>query len=84
MEFFVGGGLDHGVVGRDEVDTGVVEVDGGIGVVGDNDADNKEAVMRVIKSGIGESIFGVAGLGGDGDELFFVGFVERVLLRGQG
>jgi len=83
LEIVVSGGGYDGVVGGDEVDAGVVEGEGEVGVVGDDDADRQEAVAAVVEAGVGRGFFGVAGLGGDGDVLAGVGFMQRVLLRGE-
>ncbi len=79
-----GGGGDLVVVGGDELDAGVVEREGGVAVVGDDDADGNEAVLDV-----GETeeaaVFGVdAGVGGDGDVLVGVGVEGGVLGGGFG
>jgi len=83
FEVVVGGGGDGGAVGGDEVDAGVVEVDGEVGVVGDDDADGQEAVGVVVEAGVRGGFFGVAGFDGDGEVVGCVGFVERILLRGE-
>ena len=67
VDVVVGGGGDFVVVGGDELDAGVVEGEGGVAVVGEDDADGDEAVLDV-----GEAeevaVFGVvAGFGGYGD-----------------
>lgn len=82
LEFVVVGCLNDGAVGADELDAGVVERDGGVGIVRDDDADGQEAVVGVVETGVGLGFFGVAGLCGDGD--FVVCFVEGVLGGGEG
>ena len=70
IDFFFGGGWEDFIVGGDELDADVVEREGGVAVVGKDDADGDEGVLDV-----GESeevaVFRVgAGIGGDGE--FFV------------
>jgi len=38
----------------------------------------------VVEAGVRGGFFGVAGLGGDGEVVGGVGFVEGILLRGEG
>jgi len=84
VEVLVGGGGEDVVVGGDELDAGVVEGEGAVGVVGDDDADGEEAVLDVGEAeeaavgGLG------AGIGGDGDVFFLVGVEGEVLGGGQG
>ena len=74
----VGGG-DDVLVGGDELDADVVEGEGVVGVVGDDDADGDEAVLEVGEAEEGAG-FGVgAGVGGDGDFLVGVGVEADVL-----
>jgi len=81
VEVLVGSGGEDVVVGGDELDAGVVEGEGAVTVVGDDDADGEEAVLdigeaeEVAVAGLG------AGIGGDGDVLVLVG-VEGEILRG--
>jgi 3-deoxy-D-manno-octulosonic-acid transferase len=82
LEIFGGGGGDGVVVGVDEDDAGVVEGDGELGVVGDDDADGEHVVVEVFEAE-GWGVFGVAGLGGDGDVLEGVGVVQGVLRGGE-
>lgn len=82
LELVVVGCLDNGAVRADELDAGVVERDGGVGIVRDDDADGHEAVVGVVETGVGLGFFGVAGLCADGD--FVVCFVEGVLGCGEG
>ena len=81
VDVVVGGGGDDVVVGGDELDAGVVEGEGGVAVVGEDDADGEEAVLDVGEAEE-RAVFGiVAGVGGDGD--FFVGVgVEGGVLGG--
>ncbi len=77
-----GGGGDDVVVGGDELDADVVEREGAVGVVGDDDADGDEAVLDV---GEAEEVaeFGVdAGVGGDRDLFGGVGVESDVLAGG--
>jgi 3-deoxy-D-manno-octulosonic-acid transferase len=82
LEIFGGGGGDGVVVGVDEDDTGVVEGEGELGVVSDDDADGEHVVVEVFEAE-GWGVFGVAGLGGDGDVLEGVGVVQGVLRGGE-
>ncbi len=82
LNVVVGGGGDLVVVDGDELDAGVVEGDGGVAIVGEDDADGKHAVLDV-----GETeevaVFGVvAGVGGDGEVLVGMG-VEGGVLGGR-
>jgi len=71
VEVFGGGGGDFVVVGGDELEAGFIEGEGGVGVVGDDDADGDEGVADVREAEEG-AVFGVvAGVDCDGD--FFVG-----------
>ena len=83
LEVVVGGGVFGVVVTGDEHDAGVVEVDGLVGVVGDDDADGKEAVGEVVEACVGRGLGCVAGVGGDGDVLGGVGLVRGVLRGGE-
>jgi len=38
----------------------------------------------VVEASVGGGFFGIAGLGGDGEVVGGVGFVEGILLRGEG
>ena len=84
VDVLEGGGGDDVVVGGDELDADVIEGEGAVGVVGDDEADGDEAVLDV---GEAEEVagFGVgAGLGGDGDVLGGVGVEGDVLGGGFG
>jgi 3-deoxy-D-manno-octulosonic-acid transferase len=74
---------ENGVVGRDEVDAGIVEVDGEVGIIGDDDADGHQAVIEVVEPRVRAILFRVAGDGGDGDVLLVVRILHLVLVRGQ-
>ena len=82
LEFLVGGGVAGVVVGGDEEDADVVEGEGFVGGVGDDDADGHEAVVEVVEAGIGSGFGAVAGLGGDGDAV--EGLVQGVFVGGRG
>ncbi len=84
VEFFKVGSGALVAVGGDELDADLVEGEGGVAVVGDDDPDGNEAVRDV-----GETeevaVFGVeAGIGGDGDFFRGVGVEGRVLRSGFG
>ena len=84
VEVFGECGGEDVLVFRDELDADVVEVEGGVAVVGDDDADGEEAVTDVGVAEEGAGFELVAGVGGDGDVLFFVGLEEGVLGGGFG
>src|SRR5260370_36694739 len=71
VDVVVQGGGGDVAVGGDELDARLFEREGGVAVVGDDDADGDEAVLDVGEAEEG-AVFGVrAGLGGDGDVLFW-------------
>lgn len=82
LDVVVGGGGDDVVVGGDELDAGLVERDGGVAVVGEDDADGDEAVLHVGKAEEVAVPGIVAGVRGDGELLFGVGIEGGVLVRG--
>jgi hypothetical protein len=84
VDLVFGGGGDLVVVGGDELDAGVFEGDGAVGVVGKDDADGKEAVGEVGETEEGALARGVAGVGGYGDMLVGVGIGGGVLGCGPG
>ena len=84
VEIVVGGGGDDVVVGGDELDAGVVEGEGLVAVVGDDDADGEEAVLDVGEAEEGAVGGEGAGIGGDGDVLGGVGVEGDVLGCGLG
>src|ERR1035437_8902464 len=84
VDVVLGGGGDLVVVGGDELHAGVLEREGAITVVGDDDADGQQTVLDVGHAEEG-ALFGVvAGVGGDGDVLVGVGVVGGVFGGGPG
>jgi len=84
VEIVVGGSGDDVVVGGDELDAGVVEGEGAVAVVGDDDANGEEAVLEVGEAEEGTVGREGAGVGGDGDVLGGVGIEGNVLGGGLG
>jgi hypothetical protein len=84
VDLFVGGGGDLVVVDGDELHAGVVEGEGAVAVVGDDDADGEEAVLDVFEAEEAAGPGVVAGLGGEGDVLGGVGVEDGVLGGGFG
>jgi len=80
----VGGGGDFVVVDGDELNAGVVERDGCVAVVGEDDAYGKESVLDVGQAEEVAVFRVVAGFGGDGDVLVGVGVEGDVLVCGFG
>jgi len=84
VDVVLGCGGDLVVVGGDELDAGVGEGDGVVGVVGDDDADGQQAVLDVGQAEEGAELGVVAGVGRDGDVLVGVGVEGGVLAGGLG
>ena len=84
VDLVLGGGGKGVVGGGDELEAGVVELEGAVAVVGDDDANGQEAVLDVGQAEEA-ALFGVvARVGGDGDALAGVGVVGGVLGGGLG
>lgn len=85
---FVGcGGGQLGAVGRDELDADVVQVEGGVAVVANEEADGEKAVAGVVEPEEVGLAAGFERLGGDGDLFLVVGVARgdgRDLGRGWG
>ncbi len=79
VEVFVGGGALLVAFGGEELDAAVVEDEGLVAVVGDDDADGEEAVGDVGEAEEGAGVIVEAGVGGEGDVLVGVGVVDGVL-----
>ena len=77
-----GGDLVSG--GGDEIDARLVEADGLVAVVGDDDADGHEAELEVVHAKAAGFVFGVVGVGGDGDVFGGVGVEGGVSVGGLG
>jgi hypothetical protein len=71
LDIFRIGGLDAVAEVGDEEDSGVAEGDGPVGVVGDDETDREYAMANVIDAEERHLLFGVVGVGSDGE--FFVG-----------
>jgi hypothetical protein len=84
VELFEVGGGDAVVVGGDELHAGVVEREGGVAVVGDDDADGDHGVGDVGEAEELAVPLVVAGVDGDGDVFAGVAVVGRVLGGGSG
>ena len=69
VDVVVEGGRDDVAIGGDELDAGLIECEGGVAVVGDDDADGNEAVLDVFEPEEAAVSGVVAGLGGDSDLL---------------
>ncbi len=74
LNVFGVGGLDAVALGGDEDDAGVLEGDGLVAEVGDDEADGDDAVGEVVDAEEGGFVVGVVGLGGDGEMLVGVDF----------
>ena len=81
LDVVEGGGGDDVVVGGDELDAGVVEGEGGVAVVGEDDTDWDEAVLDVGEAEEGAVAGIVAGVSGDGEVFVGVGVEGWVLVR---
>lgn len=84
VDVVLGGRWDLVVVGRDELHTGLIEGEGVVAVVGDDDAHGQQTVLNVLQAEEG-ALFGVvARVGCDGDMLGGVSVGGWVLDRGPG
>src|ERR1035441_6883261 len=84
VDVVFGGGWDLLLVGGDELHAGVVEREGAVAVIGDDDADGQQAVVDVGQAEEGAKLGVVAGIGGDGDVLVGVGVERGVGVGGLG
>ncbi len=84
IDLVFGGGGDLVVVGGEELDARVVEGEGAVAVVGDDDADGEQAVLEVGEAEEGAGVRVVAGVGCDGDLFVGMGVVGGVLGGGFG
>ena len=84
VDLVLGGGGEVVVGGGDELDAGVVEREGAVAVVGEDDADGQQAVLDVGQAEEAAQLGVVAGVGGDGDVLVGMGVVGGVLGGGLG
>ena len=84
VDLVLGGGGELFVGGGDELDAGVVKLQGAVAVVGDDDADGQQPVLDVGQAEEA-ALFGVvAGVSRDGEMLAGVGVVGGVLGGGLG
>ncbi len=63
------GGGDAVILGGEELDADIVERDGAVAHIGDDDADGHQAVLQVIQPEEVCAVFGIKGVGGDADAL---------------
>ena len=82
LNVVVGGGGDFVVVDGDELDAAVLERERGVAVVGEDDADGKEAMLDVREAEEVAVLGVVAGFSRHGDEFFRVGIECGVLVGG--
>ncbi len=73
-------GWNDVVIGGDELDTCLIEREGSVAVVGDDDTDGDEAVLDVLEAKEVAVFRVVAGLGGDGDVLVGMSVESGVLI----
>jgi hypothetical protein len=78
VDLVQGGGGEGVARGGDELEAGVVELKGAVAVVGEDDADGKEAVLDVRQTEEGAEPGVVAGVGGDSEMLAWVGVAGGV------
>ena len=84
VDVVLGGRWDLVVVGRDELHTGLIEGEGVVAVVGDDDADGQQTVLNVLEAEEGALFRVVARVGCDGDVLGGMSVGGWVLDRGPG
>ncbi len=84
VEVFEIGGGELVVVGGDELEARLVEVEGVVAVVGDDDPDRDHGVSDVREAKEVAVLLGVAGIDGDGDVLVSVSVVGGVFGGGFG
>ena len=80
VDVVVEGCWDDIAVGGNELDTGLVERECGVAVVGDDDADGNEAVLHVFEAEEAAIAGIVTRLGGDGDVLVGMSVEGGVLI----
>lgn len=78
VDLVLGGGGEGVARGGDELEAGVVELQGAVAVVGEDDADGQETVLDVGQTEEGAELGVVAGVGGDGEVLPGVSVVGGV------
>jgi hypothetical protein len=66
VDLVLGGGGEGVASGGDELEAGVVELQGAVAVVGEDGADGEETVLDVRQAEEGAELGVVAGIGGDG------------------
>ena len=84
VDLVLGGGGEGLVGSGDELEAGLVKLEGAVAVVGEDDADGQEAVLDVGQAEEAALLGIVARVGGDGDALAGVGVVGGVLGGGLG